>query len=36
MNFGSLDGLIDVLSIVTIVGALLYAGHVLNRDAGRD
>lgn len=36
MTFGTLAGMIDGLSIITIVGALLYAGHLLNCDAGRD
>lgn len=36
MTLGTFAGLVDGLSLITIVGALLYAGHLLNRDAGRD
>ena len=35
MHFGSFDGLIDNLGIIIIVGAFLWAGHALNRDARR-
>ena len=35
MTFGSFDGLIDNLGLIIIVGAFLWAGYAINKDARR-
>lgn len=35
MHFGSFDGLVDNLGLIIIVGAFLWAGFAINKDARR-
>ena len=35
MTFGSFDGLVDCIGLVIIIGAFLWAGFAINKDARR-